>query len=145
MRTSSPRRRRRTCGQHHLQSCTHLENQRLHGLRVLVTVRERLDLLSGLVEELLEVLLALAENLESRLVESSRLGAYGQLLHCMDSLHLPSNLGLLALLLVLGVDGERLLTDDLGLYSQFAIGRGMSTEDRSKLTFSIANSSSALI
>lgn len=76
MRTSSDRRRSRTCCQfEHAVSPTHLEDEGLHGLGVLVTVRESLDLLSGLLEELLKVLLALAEDLESRLVESSGLSA----------------------------------------------------------------------
>lgn len=58
---------------------THLQDERLHGLRVLVSVGQVLHLLSGLLEQLLEVLLTLPEDLKSGLVESGGLSTVGQL------------------------------------------------------------------
>ena len=58
-------------------TATHLENQELERLVVLVAVGEVLDLLAGVVEERVEVLVAPAQDLEARLVERGRLRAAG--------------------------------------------------------------------
>lgn len=93
-------------------AATHLENEELHGLGVVLAVGEGSDLLVGVLKEGLEVLVALAEHLETRLVEGSRLGAARRRMCEFGSfhryaaaagLHLPPDLGLLALLLVLRV------------------------------------------
>lgn len=99
---------------------TYLEDEELHGGGIVLAIGEGGDLLVGLLEESLEVLVALAEDLEARLVESSRLGAAGSAIisvGCRFNLHLPANLSLLALLLVLSVYCERLLAHNLGLWS----------------------------
>jgi hypothetical protein len=97
-------------------SATYLEDEVLQGIRVRFTAAELLDLVGSLLEELLQSVVSSSKDLDTRVVQSGGLSTARQswargAFHS----HLPSDLGLLALLLILRIDSEGLLSDNLGL------------------------------
>lgn len=99
---------------------TYLENQSFKRLLIVLLSTEILDFLACILKQCVELIISRFQDGDSRVVQCGRLSTIPvshppSASYRVEDVHLPSDFGLLSLLLVLGVDGQRLLPDDLCL------------------------------